>query len=191
MFGGFNARHSPPEKSPWLPSVELMNEEQFWSIIEEVKESARNDYERQYQNLAERLHNLNPQQIILFANRFRSFRGQSNNWKLWGAIYIIQGGCDEYSFKIFREWVIGQGEDFYYRVVKDPETLAELEKEFIEETSEFEGLELISSKVFKELTGQEMPYLFQEGHDTVGNKWEDGELTYLFPKIYTKYPHNI
>ena len=83
--------------------------------------------------------------------------------------------------------------EFYFKTLKDPETLAELEKEFIGETSEFEGLGYVPSTVFKELTGQEMPYPFRESQDTTGKQWaqEGDDLKNMFPKIYAKYPDNI
>jgi Protein of unknown function (DUF4240) len=195
LFGGTkkDSNVEPSKNTNFTSSDKLMGEEQFWKIIQTVKENSQGDYEQQYEELAKQLHTLTPDDIILFANRFRFFRGQANTWELWGAIYIIQGGCGDDSFNDFREWVIGQGKDFYFKTIKDPETLAELETEFIEETSEFEGLGYVPSTVFKEITGQEMPYPFQENHNTTGKEWaeEGDDLKVMFPKIYAKYPDNI
>lgn len=43
-----------------------------------------------------------------------------------------------------------------------------------------------------ELTGQEMPYPYQENHNTTGIEWaeEGDDLKNMFPKLYAKY-HNI
>jgi hypothetical protein len=194
LFGGKKSEKNEPLKNVnFTSSAELMDEERFWKIIQPVKDNSKGDYEQQYEELANTLHTLTPDDIILFANRFRFFRGQANTWGLWGAIYIIQGGCSDDSFNDFREWVIGQGKDFYFKTLQDPETLAELENEFIEETSEFEGLGYVPSTVFKEITGQEMPYPFQENHNTTGKEWEEegDDLKNMFPKIYAKYPDNI
>jgi len=38
---------------------------------------------------------------------------------------------------------------------------------------EWEGLGYVPSTVFKELTGQEMPFPFQENHDTTGTEWAE------------------
>jgi len=194
LFGGINPKNNEPHKNlNFTSSDKLMDEDRFWSIIQRTKENSEGDYEQQYEELAKQLHKLTPDEIILFGNRFRFFRGQANTWELWGAIYIIHGGCDDDSFNDFREWVIGQGKDFYYKTIKDPETLAELETEFIEEASEFEGLGYVPSKIFEELTGQEMPYPFKEKHDTTGVEWseEGDDLKNMFPKIYAKYLDNI
>lgn len=194
LFGGTKSENNElPKNINFNSSDALMDEELFWKIIQTAKENSEGDYEQQYEELAKQLSILSPDDIILFGNRFRFFRGQANTWELWGAIYIIHGGCGDDSFNDFREWVIGQGKDFYYKTIKDPETLADLETEFIEEASEFEGLGEIPSTVFKELTGQEMPYPFRENYDTKGKEWaeESDDLKNMFPKIYAKYPDNI
>jgi hypothetical protein len=195
LFGG-KKNNSNSESSKNLNftfSDKLMDEEQFWRIIQITKDNSQNDYEKQQEELEYELNKLTPDELILFGNRFRYFRGQANTWELWGAIYIIQGGCGDDSFNDFREWVIVQGKDFYYKTINDPETLAELDAEFIEETADFEGVGYIPSKVFNDLTGQEMQYTFQENQTTSGKEWneEGDDLKNMFPRIYAKYPDNI
>jgi choline dehydrogenase-like flavoprotein len=58
---------------------------------------------------------------------------------------------------------------------------------------DWEGLGYVHSSVFKELTGQEMEYLFKEKQETTGAEWEKGsdDLKNMFPKLYAKYPDNI
>lgn len=88
--------------------------------------------------------------------------------------------------------VIGQGKEFYNKTIKNPETLVEVETEKIE-NCDWEGLGYVPGAIFEELTGQEMPYPFQENHNTTGNEWEEdgNDLKNLFPKLYAKYPDNI
>jgi hypothetical protein len=173
-------------------SAALMDEDQFWKIIQTTKDVANNDFHQQQEELANEMQKLNPGDIILFANRFRHFRGKANTWELWGAIYIINGGCGDDSFNDFREWVIGQGKDFYYRTVNNPETLAEIHAEAFEDV-DWEGLGYIPGAVFQELTGQEMPYPYQEEFATTGVEWEEGsdDLEKMFPKLAAKYSDNI
>ena len=129
---------------------------------------------------------------ILFDNRFRYFRGQANIWELWGAIYIIHGGCRDDSFNDFREWVIGQGKDFYFRTVNNPETLAEVDTDKIEEV-EWEGLGYVPATIFKEITGRGIPSGYQEKFETTGREWseEGDDLRQMFPRLYAKYSDNI
>jgi hypothetical protein len=181
-----------PKFSSFTTSEELMDEEMFWTIIELSKSKSKGDFEQQPEELANELRKLTPENLILFGNRFRFFRGKANTWELWGAIYIIHGGCSDDSFNDFREWVIGQGKNFYYKTIQDPESLVEVDTPKIEEV-DWEGLGYVASTVFEEFTGQEMPYPFIENQDTTGTEWDEGsdDLKNMFPKLFAKYPDNI
>src|SRR5690242_8813065 len=129
IFGGTKKNQTPElPNTNFITSDALMDEDWFWKIIQTAKNNANGDYEQQQEELAKELRKLTPDDIILFGNRFRYFRGQANTWELWGAIYIIHGGCGDDSFNDFREWVIAQGKDFYYKTIKGPESLVELDK---------------------------------------------------------------
>ena len=194
LFGGTKKplNPEPPKNTNFTSSDNFMDEDKFWKIIQSSKDTSQGDFEQQQEELSNQLRKLSPDEIILFGNRFRYFRGQANVWELWGAIYIIHGGCSDDSFNDFREWVIGQGKDFYYKTVKDPETLVDVDTEKIEDI-EWEGLGYVPSTVFKELTGQDMPYPFKEKTETTGNEWQEegDDLKIMFPKLYAKYPDNI
>jgi hypothetical protein len=193
FFGGAKKNSTPePPNTNFTASDALMDEDQFWSIIQTAKDNSYGDYEQQQEELADELRKLTPNDIILFENRFRHFRGQANTWELWGAIYIIHGGCGDDSFNDFREWVIGQGRDFYYKTINNPETLVDVETSKIEDV-EWEGLGYIPATVFEELNGQEMPYPYQEKLETTGNEWDEegDDLKQMFPRLAAKYSDNI
>ena len=110
---------------------------------------------------------------------------------MWAAIYIIHGGCGDDSFTDFRDWVISQGKDFYYKTLANPETLVELDTEKIE--VEWEGMGYIASTVFEELTGQEIASEFRENQNIKGTEWSDennDELKKMFPTLWAKYADN-
>lgn len=176
----------------FAPSDALMDEDQFWQIIQTTKNKANGNYEQQQEMLAKELSILTPDEIIQFDNRFRYFRGQANTWELWAAIYIIHGGCGDDSFNYFREWVIGQGKDFYYQTIKDPETLIDVDTALIGET-DWEGLGYIPGDVFEELTGEKIPALYQENFETTGEEWNENsdDLKRMFPRLVAKYSDRI
>jgi len=193
LFGGKKyIEVKKPKISNFISSDELMAEEKFWSIIKITKDNSKDNFELQQKELANQLYKLTPDEIILFGNRFRSYRGLAYTWELWGAIYMIHGGCGDDSFNDFREWVIGQGKEFYNKTIKNPETLVDVETEKIED-NDWEGLGYVPGTVFEELTGQEMPYPFRENHNITGTEWEEGgdDLKNLFPKLYAKYPDYV
>jgi len=194
LFGGTkkDLNVESPKNINFISSDNLIDEDKFWKIIQTTKDNLNGDFKEQQEKLANELRKLAPDDIILFGNRFRYFRGQANTWELWGAIYIIHGGCGDDSFNDFREWVIGQGKDFYYKTIKDPESLVEFDTETMDGI-EWEGLGYVPSTVFEEITGKEMPYPFQEQIETTGNEWaeESDDLKNMFPKLAAKFPDHI
>src|SRR5687767_14484267 len=50
---------------------------------------------------------------------------QSYSSSLWGAAFVIMGGCSDDGFEYFRGWLISRGEDVYTQVLENPEYLAE------------------------------------------------------------------
>lgn len=194
LFGttGNGRSGEPSQNINFTASDKLMDEERFWQLIQSAKEKSNGDFEEQQDALATALRHMTPDDIILFANRFRFFRGQANTWELWGAIYIIRGGCGDDSFNDFREWVIGQGKNFYYNTIKDPESLAEFDTEAMCDM-DWEGLGYVPSAVFSQLTGQEMPYPYKEPMETTGKEWaeEGDDLKNMFPKLAAMFPDHV
>jgi hypothetical protein len=45
---------------------------------------------------------------------------------LWGAAYLINGGCSDDGYEYFRGWLIAQGRATFERIVADPDALADL-----------------------------------------------------------------
>jgi hypothetical protein len=45
---------------------------------------------------------------------------------LWGAAYLINGGCSDDGFDAFRGWLMTQGRTVFARAVAEPDSLAEL-----------------------------------------------------------------
>ena len=138
LFGKGKDNSDANSDLKFTPSEELMDEDRFWNIIKQSKDKSFGDFEKQQVEFAKELRKLTPDNLILFGNRFRYFRGQANTWELWGAIYIIHGGCSDDCFNDFREWVIGQGKEFYYKTLTEPESLADIVKDKFEEL-DFEG----------------------------------------------------
>ena len=43
--------------------------------------------------------------------------------ELWGAAYLINGGCSDDGFVYFLGWLIAQGRDVYQAALPDPDSL--------------------------------------------------------------------
>lgn len=46
-------------------------------------------------------------------------------WPLWGAAYLIEGGCSDDGFDYFIGWLIGRGRAVFEAAVRNPDSLAD------------------------------------------------------------------
>ncbi len=170
-----------------ITTSDLMPDDQFWKLIKFTHEKSKGDFEAQQQILHKELQKLRPIDIIHFDNKFRKLRGEAYTWNLWGAIYIINGGCGDDSFMDFRGWLIAQGKDFYYQTVSNPESLVDVDSDRI--NVDWEGMGYIPNTVFEENTGVKMPSAQVENIEITGEEWDENndELKNKFPLLWAKY----
>jgi hypothetical protein len=180
LFGGGG------NESDFTPTDELMGEDRFWALIAASHKTAGGDTGRQEKALEAQLQKLPVQELITFQNRYYQLRGAAYTWPLWGAAYIINGGCSDDGFCYFRDWLIAQGPDVYRQAVADAEWLVNLEPT---DEMEAEGMAYVADSVFEERTGEELPAEFVENTEISGPEWaEDGDdLAQMFPKLWVKY----
>jgi hypothetical protein len=50
---------------------------------------------------------------------------ESYRWDLWGAAYLINGGCSDDGFDYFRGWLLSQGRAIWQATLADPDSLAD------------------------------------------------------------------
>jgi hypothetical protein len=156
-----------------------MNLNEFWEIIEISRTDAR-DFQNQIERLTRELRKLTAIQIVGFQNRFIALKNKAYRWDLWGAIYLLQGGCSDDSFEYFREWLIGQGRERFDSTVKDPESV----KDFVT-TDDWEGLGYCAQQVYEEKTGRKyIPCDWQLKENPSGEEWEEEKLREMFPAIW-------
>jgi hypothetical protein len=179
-------KQTPPSEPP-QDSKELMDEDGFWKIIETTKSNSRGNYENQQEELKNELNKIDPIDILKFDNRFRTYRGNAYKWELWGAAYIMNGGCSDDCFSDFRGWLIGQGKDAYFNAMSNPETLSILNHDM--DNDDWEGLSYVPMTSYEQKTGKQMPKGIQENIEITGEEWkEDGDdLKNKFPKLWVKW----
>jgi Protein of unknown function (DUF4240) len=175
------------KRKDFQASVELMDENTFWEIIEKSYRMAKGDYKQQQIALHKLLSKKTPQEIIIFENRFCQLREKANTWRLWGAVYLVNGGCSDDSFHYCKAWLIAQGRTIYNMVVNDPNTIVNINKNSRDE--EWEGIEYIATQVFEEMTNEEIPSEYIEKHEPSGVEWDEvgNDLEKMFPELWAKY----
>ena len=100
-----------------------MTRDEFW---EHIQKSKRKDSDAHAERLQARLAKRKPEEILDFGHWWHKMMGKAYQWKLWGAAYIINGGCSDDGFEYFCRWLILQGRDVFEAAVKKPDSLAEV-----------------------------------------------------------------
>jgi len=135
-----------------------MTRDTFWSIIK--KSEAITNADKINEINKEELDKLTPQELLSYYTHFDTLVDEAYRWDLWGAIYIIQGGCGDDSFIDFRYSLISLGETIYTNAVQNPDSLADLDFDMDDdEVYERLGNELfgyIAVELYEEKTGENL-----------------------------------
>ena len=96
-----------------------MNDSEFWSFISKSREGV-SECEEQADKLSWLLSALPAAEILSFDELFAKKRKEAYRWNLWGAAYLINGGCSDDGFEYFRCWLISQGREVFENALKNP-----------------------------------------------------------------------
>lgn len=165
-----------------------MDKAGFWKIIDKSREEADGDPEEQLEILGELLQELPPDEIVSFDRHLSEYHARADHWDLWGAAYVIGGGCSDDGFMDFRGWLISRGEKAYEAAMANPESLVNVVKDHDGEC-QVEGYQYVAAQVWEEKTGNsEFPsHDLPRGQDTAGTPWEDDDLVERFPLLSKKF----
>ncbi|MEQ1517260.1 MAG: DUF4240 domain-containing protein [Usitatibacteraceae bacterium] len=163
---------------------------EFWQVIDATRNEAGGDADQHVETLRTRLDALEPQELVTFQHWFDDYYGRANTWALWGAAYVIGGGCSDDSFMDFKGWLVSRGEKVFEAALADPESLAKVVKP--DEDCQVEGFTYAAQWAWSEKTCQPFksfpPSPLSTGAgDPTGESWEEDDLDRLFPKLTKKF----
>jgi hypothetical protein len=177
------------EKSMDLTSSDttkqIMSEDDFWKLIDKSRAASNNNYQIQISSLKTILLTLEPADIEKFDNTFTALLAASYDYKLWGASYVINGGCSDDCFDYFRQYLIGHGKEKFYQTIKDPESCASWIKS--EEEENWEGLQYPAMEAYKQKTGKEIPKTYQPEFELKGKPFDEETVMKQYPKLAKKF----
>ena len=177
----------------------MMDEEQFWAIVQTAVDEAGND-EDEYLEVAKReLSKLSLKEMIGFRLRTDKLLYDSYTSEMWCAGYLMNGGCSDDGFEYFRLWVISRGRKVYEAAMANPDNLIDYigdddEMDFFE----FESFWYVALEAFEEAVDAELyDYIDDENFKTCeGNypnfefNWEEDEpesMQKLCPRLFEKF----
>jgi hypothetical protein len=164
-----------------------MTEDKFWAIIEQSRTGHDGTQFSQENALKKILRALTTEEVVAFDRIFTEMLGKAYTWDLWGAAFVIAGGCSDDGFEYFRRGLIAAGRQKFEKALEDPESLAEWAEP---DEVEFEGIKYAIYDVYAEKTGTtDLPRHDLTFPEIRGEAWEEesDDLQKRFPKLWAKF----
>jgi hypothetical protein len=162
-----------------------MDEDRFWSLIDETRSASGGDPDRHAELLEDALAGLQLDEIAAFDRLFREKRVAAYRWDLWAAAYVINGGCSDDCFEYFRNFLIGCGRATYETALRDPDALADLDLR--EDAVDAEMLGYAAMKAYERATGAEYPIGGPHDTEPAGEPWDEEGLDRVVPRLAAKH----
>ncbi len=167
-----------------------MDEKRFWKLVDAARETGgggadMDAADEQAEHLVEALAALPERDIIAFEKILERKLDQAYDWRLWGAAFVINGGCSDDAFEYFRGWLVGRGRKVFDAALKDPETLADV----ADGDAQCEDLLYAARRAYERKAGGEMPDpgRSRPRPEPAGERWKEDDLEDLFPKLSAKF----
>ncbi len=167
-----------------------MTDTEFWNLIDRSRSAAKEDPFEQMERLAEELGALPTDEIVTFERIFQKFHQRAYDWGVWGAAYLIGGGCSDDGFMDFRGWLISRGQQVYENARRDPETLVDVVDLERDADGQAEGFQYLAQRVWSEKTGGDT-IAWESQLDSppiarpepTGTGWTEEDLPQRFPRL--------
>lgn len=119
------------------PTAEMMNEDQFWAIVQKAVDEAGDDEDEYLEVVMHELSKLSLKEMVGFRLRTDKLLYDSYTSEMWCAGYLMNGGCSDDGFEYFRLWVISRGRKVYEAALANPDNLID----YISEDSDMDFFE--------------------------------------------------
>jgi hypothetical protein len=165
-----------------------LDEDAFWELIAISRAKTTPRLSDQPEMLQAELERLAPALIVAFDSIFWRLHRDAYRWDLWGAAYVIGGGCSDDAFMDFRAALIGLGRKAYYAAIADPESLADQPARGVDYFQE--GLLGSAMHAYLKVTGHDLPEragIPVPPERPGGRRWEEDELPLLYPRLTAKH----
>jgi hypothetical protein len=139
-----------------------MDREQFWALIEAARAATGGDCRALTAQLVAALGERSVNDVLAWDRIHGDLMAESYRRDLWGAAYLINGGCSDDGFDYFRGWLLGQGHARWQAALADPDSLADHPEVRVNRPYqepyvylECEDILGVAYRAYESLTGQE------------------------------------
>jgi len=181
------------------PTAEMMNEEQFWAIVQKAVDEAGDDEDEYLEVVMHELSKLSLKEMVGFRLRTDKLLYDSYTSEMWCAGYLMNGGCSEDGFEYFRLWVISRGRKVYEAALANPDNLIDYIAEDAEvDFFEFELFWYAAIDAFEEATEADLYDYIDDDNFTTreGNypnfefNWDEEDpesMKKLCPRLFERF----
>ncbi len=162
-----------------------MDESEFWTIIDRCHEASPDDMDRKGELIKGEIGRLSREQALAFWNHFEAAQAQSYDWQLWGAAYVVHGGCGDDTFDDFRASLISRGRRAFKAALGNPDSLAE--EPFDESLWFYEGFQYDVAEAVEAKLGQPLPRSGYVNSPPSGKEWDESAVYGLYPNLARKF----
>lgn len=159
-----------------------MDETGFWSLVQAAHDQSHGDMDRKCEAIGTLIGKLSKDDAADFQKQFDSKLHEAFDYRLWGAAYVIQGGCSDDAFYDFRVSLISRGKAAYEKALADPDSLADDEPDEI--AWFYEGYQYAVSGAVERVVGERVR---GEPHprEPTGEHFDDETVFKRYPKLST------
>jgi len=161
-----------------------MNIDKFWRIVQDVHKSANGDMDDKCKRMTTTIGALAADEATSFAAHFENAMQEAYSWPLWGAAYVIHGGCGDDSFSDFRASLISRGRVQFEAALANPDSLADID--LSEDDWVYEGFSYAVTDGVK-LAGAKRDARMIPSSNPAGQEWAEDAVYSLFPRLAAKY----
>jgi hypothetical protein len=101
-----------------------IDRDRLWALVHAARAASGGACRQQAAQLVGALGRLPTSQLLAFDRIATQLWAESSRWELWGAAYLLNGGCSADGFDYFRGWLLGQGRATWAAALDDPDSLA-------------------------------------------------------------------
>ena len=181
------------------PTAEMMNEDQFWAIVQKAVDEAGDDEDEYLEVVMHELSKLSLKEMVGFRLRTDKLLYDSYTSEMWCAGYLMTGGCSDDGFEYFRLWVISRGRKVYEAALANPDNLIDYIAEDAEvDFFEFELFWYAAIDAFEEATEADLYDYIDDDNFTTreGNypnfefNWDEEDpesMKKLCPRLFERF----
>ncbi|MCE9679830.1 DUF4240 domain-containing protein [Shewanella sp. AS1] len=168
-----------------------MTENEFWQLV--TRDTPEQDQQSLTENLRLKLNQLSNEELAAFDKFFAQQMRRAYLWSLWGAAYLVTGCDSEYEFAEFRCFLISLGQEWFEKVLVDPDALGLLTQWPLKDAYAYpfvDEYDLIAGELYEQRTGEELPFVPSGQATPQGKKFshKKKQLKLAYPQLFERFP---